>query len=287
MPQLRSLLRQLQAQATVPLEIAVDEEPGRRVARLAGLIATPPSARELGRLPTSQVYSDGLQVGRQLAALGVTTDLAPVLDITGASATSVIGDRSFGDDPDTVGRAGIAFEQGLAAGGVSTVGKHFPGHGATTTDSHQGLPVIDASVSRLASWDLLPFERAVRQGLPAVMIGHLLIRQVDPRLPASLSPTVIGELLRGRLGFQKLAVSDALEMGAIAQSWDLTTAAELALRAGLDQLLIWQRYDLVPAVIDRLAEAVQAGRLPRARVREAFLRVEQFKGQHRWDGCAG
>jgi beta-N-acetylhexosaminidase len=285
LPQLRRLLDQLQARADVPLEIAVDEEPGR-VARLAGLIPGAPSARELGRLPTSTVYAYGLRIGRGLAGAGITTDLAPVLDVTGAGRLSVIGDRSFGDDPDTVSRAGIAFEKGLTAGGVTTVGKHFPGHGRTTIDSHRVLPVVDVSVSRLTTWDLRPFARAVDHGLPGVMVGHLLIRRLDPRLPASLSPAVVGRLLRGQLGFRGLAVTDALEMGAIQASWDLPTAAELAVRAGIDQVLISERDDLVPAVVDRLTDAVEAGRLSRARVREAFLRVERFKGQHRWDRCA-
>ena len=285
LPQLRRLLDQLQARADVPLEIAVDEEPGR-VARLAGLIPGAPPARELGDLPTSTVYAYGLRIGRGLAGAGITTDLAPVLDVTGAGRLSVIGDRSFGDDPDTVSRAGIAFEKGLTAGGVSTVGKHFPGHGRTAIDSHRVLPVVDVPVSRLTAWDLRPFARAVDDGLPGVMVGHLLIRRLDPRLPASLSPAGVGQLLRGQLGFRGLAVTDALEMGAIQASWDLPTAAELAVRAGIDQVLISERDDLVPAVVDRLTGAVEAGRLSRARVREAFLRVERFKGQHRWDHCA-
>jgi beta-N-acetylhexosaminidase len=284
--QLRTLLEGVQARAAVPLEIAVDEEPGR-VARLAGLIGGAPTARELGKYPAARVYAQGLRIGRRLATLGVTTDLAPILDVTDAAGSSVIGDRSFGDDPEVVSRAGIAFERGLVAGGVGAVGKHFPGHGATTTDSHLTLPVVDAPIERLAARDLKPFALATKSGLPAVMVGHLLIRRLDPRLPASLSPVIVGDLLRGQLGFGGLAVSDALEMGAIARSWSLPTAAELALRAGLDQLLIWRRWDLVPQVIDRLERAVLTGRLPRARIEEAFRRVEQFKGQHRWDGCGG
>jgi Glycosyl hydrolase family 3 N terminal domain len=210
--QVRSLLRALRSRAEIPLEVAVDQEPGLRVARLAGIVRGAPAARRLGRLPSGRVYRYGLAMGRDLAALGITTDLAPVLDVTGARGDGVIGDRSFGADPATVSRAGVAFMRGLAAGGVATVGKHFPGHGATTVDSHLRLPVVAATPDRLASWDLLPFRAAIRTGLPAVMVGHLVVRGLDGHAPATLSRAVIGGLLRKRLGFDGLVVSDALEM---------------------------------------------------------------------------
>ena len=119
--------------------------------------------------------------------------------------------------------------RGLAAGGVAPVGKHFPGHGATTVDSHQRLPVVAASMARLHAHDLAPFRAAIRSGLDAVMVGHLVVRAVDPRTPATLSPAVVGDLLRERMGFGGLVVSDALEMGAIATTVTLPVAAERAL----------------------------------------------------------
>jgi beta-N-acetylhexosaminidase len=282
--QVRSLLRALRSRAEIPLEVAVDQEPGLRVARLAGIVRGAPAARRLGRLPSGRVYRYGLAMGRDLAALGITTDLAPVLDVTGARGGGVIGDRSFGADPATVSRAGVAFMRGLAAGGVATVGKHFPGHGATTVDSHLRLPVVAATPDRLASWDLLPFRAAIRTGLPAVMVGHLVVRGLDGHAPATLSRAVIGGLLRKRLGFDGLVVSDALEMGAIAAAWPLPVAAERALAAGVDQLLL-SDHTRVDAVLDRLAGSVAAGRLSRTRVREAFLHVERFKRVRRWASC--
>ncbi len=283
--QVRSLLRHLQASAAIPLEIAVDEEPGR-IARLAGLVAAAPPARQLGRLSPARIFRYGLQIGHDLAALGVTTDLAPVLDITNAAPNSVIGDRSFGGDPISVSRTAIAFMLGLTQGGVTTVGKHFPGHGESVVDSHRALPVVDVTTSRLEGWDLAPYKAAIKDGLPAVMVGHLLIRQLDPQRPASLSPMVVQSLLRERLSFGGLVVSDALEMDAIAQSWPLATAAELAIEAGVDQVIVWRDYQQIPQVIDRLENAVRGGRLSLDRVREAFLHVQQFKRQHAWDNCA-
>ena len=282
--QVRALLADLKGRAEIPLEVAVDQEPGTRVARLAGIVRGSPSARELGRLPADQVRRYGLATGRDLAALGVTADLAPVLDVTGARWDGVIGDRSFGADPATVSRAAVAFQRGLAAGGVAPVGKHFPGHGATTVDSHRRLPVVDATMARLRARDLAPFRAAIGAGLDAVMVGHLIVRAVDPDTPATLSRAVVGGLLRDTMGFDGLVVSDALEMGAIAGTLSLPVAAERSLAAGVDQLTL-SGHTQVPAVLDQLAEAVAAGRLSRARVREAFLRVQRFKRVERWVGC--
>ena len=282
--QVRALVADLKRRAEIPLEVAVDQEPGTRVARLRGIVRASPSARELGRMPAGRVERYGRATGRDLAALGVTADLAPVLDVTGARWDGVIGDRSFGADPATVSRAAVAFLRGLAAGGVAPVGKHFPGHGATTVDSHQRLPVVPASMARLHAHDLAPFREAIRSGLDAVMVGHLVVRAVDPRTPATLSPAVVGGLLRERLGFGGLVVSDALEMGAIAGTVTIPVAAERAVAAGVDQLVL-SGHGAVPAVLAHLERAVGAGRLSKARVREAFLRVQAFKRVDRWAGC--
>jgi beta-N-acetylhexosaminidase len=282
--QVRALVRDLRRRAAIPLEVAVDQEPGRRVARLAGMVRATPSARELGRMPPERVYRYGLTLGRDLDGLGITADLAPVLDVTGARWDGVIGDRSFAADPAAASRAAVAFMRGLADGGVATVGKHFPGHGATTVDSHQRLPVVEGTPARLAARELVPFQAAIRGGLDAVMVGHLLVRGVDERAPATLSRPVIGGLLRDRLGFDGLVVSDALEMGAITATWPLPVAAERALAAGVDQLLL-SGHTQVTAVLDRLEQAVEAGRVPEARVREAFLRVQRFKRVARWSSC--
>ncbi|HSK37628.1 MAG TPA: glycoside hydrolase family 3 N-terminal domain-containing protein, partial [Actinomycetota bacterium] len=282
--QVRALVADLKGRARIPLEVAVDQEPGTRVARLAGIVRAAPSARELGRMPAERVERYGRATGRDLAALGITADLAPVLDVTGARWDGVIGDRSFGSDPATAGRAAVAYMRGLAAGGVAPVGKHFPGHGATTVDSHHRLPVVAASLARLHAHDLAPFRAAIRSGLDAIMVGHLVVRAVDPRTPATLSPAVVDGLLREQMGFGGLVVSDALEMGAIAGTVSLPVAAERAVAAGVDQLVL-SGHAAVPAVLGHLERAVAAGRLAEARVREAFLRVQRFKRTGRWAGC--
>jgi beta-N-acetylhexosaminidase len=236
-------------------------------------------------MPPDRVRRYGLALGRDLAGLGITADLAPVLDVTGARWDGVIGDRSFGADPAAASRAAVAFMRGLGDGGVAAVGKHFPGHGATTVDSHRRLPVVQATRARLAAWELAPFRAAIRTGLDGVMVGHLAVRAVDGRTPATLSRPVIGGLLRGSLGFDGLVVSDALEMGAITRSWPVPVAAERALAAGVDQLLLSDD-TRVTAVLDRLQQAVATGRLSQSRVREAFLRVQRFKRVARWASCS-
>ena len=283
--QIRALIAALQAAADVPLVVAVDEEPGR-VARLAqaGVLPETPTARALGTKPAAQVRATGKKIGTGLTSLGVTTDLAPVLDVTGAAADSVIGDRSFGASPAAVARAGVAFLQGLQDAGVTGVAKHFPGHGETVTDSHTDLPVVESSITQLRKRALPPFKAAIKAGVPAVMVGHLLVRAVDPYLPATLSSKVIGGLLRGELKFTGLVVADAMDMGAIASRWDLPVAVEKAIGAGID-LAILSGDTRIVEVIDHLEAAVKAGRLPPARVRDAFLRVERFKGLDRWAGC--
>ena len=282
--QVRALVADLKKRAEIPLEVAVDQEPGTRVARLAGIVRAAPSARQLGRMPAERVERYARATGQDLAALGITADLAPVLDVTGARWDGVIGDRSFGPAPGTAGRAAVAYLRGLAAGGVAPVGKHSPGHGATPVDSHPRLPVVAASLARLHAHHLAPFRAAIRSGLDAIMVGHLVVRAVDPRTPATLSPAVVDGLLRERMGFGGLVVSDALEMGAIAGTVPLPVAAERAVAAGIDQLVL-SGHAAVPAVLGHLERAVAAGRLAEARVNEAFLRVQRFKRTGRWAGC--
>ncbi len=282
--QVRALVADLQARAAVPLAIATDEEPGRigRLAR-AGIIAATPSARSLGTLPAATIEARARRIGRGMADLGLTVDLAPVLDVTGAAGGGVIGDRSFGADPAVVARAGVAFAEGLARAGIAAVGKHFPGHGETTVDSHSSLPIVTASVATLRRRALPPFEAAIGAGIPAIMLGHLRVDAIDPSYPTSLSAKTV-RLLREDLGFTGLVMTDDLYMGGITDRWDVPTAVELALRAGVDMVILSTSAG-VREVTASLVAAVEGGRLPEARLTDAFLRVQRFKGVDRWAAC--
>jgi beta-N-acetylhexosaminidase len=170
-------------------------------------------------------------------------------------ANPVIGDRSFGDDPEAVGRFACAFIAGLQGGGVAASAKHFPGHGDTEVDSHLELPVVDHGLSRLEDVELRPFRRAVEAGVATVMTAHVLVRELDDRLPATLSPRVVGELLRAKLGYRGVVVSDDLEMKAVAKSWRAGAASVLAARAGADLLLVCSSAE---AQVEALEELVRA-----------------------------
>lgn len=283
--QVRSFVAALQAKAEVPLAVAVDEESGR-VARFAtaGILPATPTARALGQHAAAFVRSTATSIGRGLRSLGVTVDLAPVLDVTDAEASGVIGDRSFGSDPARVARDGVAFAEGLAAAGVSAVGKHFPGHGETTVDSHTSLPLVSATRATLARRALPPFAAAVKAGIPAIMLGHLLVPSVDGNLPASLSPKVVA-MLRDDLGFDGLVMTDDLYMGALAAQWDVATAAVMAVDAGVDMVILSDGTGALDVAAE-LVSAVQGGRLEESRVTDAFLRVERFKNVTRWAACA-
>ncbi|MBP1705630.1 MAG: Beta-hexosaminidase [Chloroflexi bacterium] len=283
--QVASLVLGLQAEAPIPLAVAIDEEPGR-IGRLAkaAIIAGSPSARSLGKRTAKQVEATGRRIGSALADLGITVDLAPVLDVTGAAAGGVIGDRAFGSSPAVVSRAGVAFLAGLTKAGVAGVGKHFPGHGETTTDSHTDLPLVSASRRTLERRALPPFEAAIEAGIPAIMVGHLLVPALDATRPASLSRKVIDGLLRDDLGFDGVVMADDLNMGALDRYGELPERTELAIRAGVDLAIVLD-HRAVPDVIERLVESVEAGRLPESRLDEAFLRVARFKGLDDWAGC--
>jgi beta-N-acetylhexosaminidase len=287
--QLALLCEDIERQREPALPICVDHEGGRVQRFREGFTAIPPM-REVGRLwdrdrerGREAAHAIGYVIGAELGAVGVDFTFAPVLDLD-YGGSSVIGDRALHFDPTAVGALAAQLVRGLGAAGMAAVGKHFPGHGATTVDSHRLLPVVDASMARLDARDLAPFRAAIGAGLDAVMVAHLLVKAVDPGTPASLSPRVVGRLLRDRMGFDGLVVSDALEMGAIAGTLSVPAAAERSLAAGVDQLT-FSGHTQVPAVLDQLAGAVAAGRLSRDRVREAFLRVQRFKRVGRWAGC--
>src|SRR6478672_3319720 len=264
----------------LPLAVSVDEE-GGRVSRLSSLIGTQPSPRVLAQTKTpAEVHDIALQRGQAMRNLGVTIDFAPVVDTTTESDDEVIGDRSFGSDPAQVVDYAGAYAQGLRDAGVLPVLKHFPGHGHASGDSHES-GVVDPPLDALKADDLVPYQTLTTQAPVAVMVGHMQVPGLTGDDPASLSPAAYG-LLRsgdyGGLGFNGLVFSDDLSsMGAINQRFSVPEAVLRALQAGTD-VALWVTTDEVPAVLDRLEKAVDAGELPQARVDESVLRVATQKG---------
>jgi beta-N-acetylhexosaminidase len=236
-----------------PLIAAADQE-GGRVVRLREPLTVLPPMRAFGLAGDEALTRDaGALVGRELGALGFTLDFAPVLDLDTNPDSPVIGDRSFGSDPQAVSRHGLAFAAGLREGGVWPCAKHFPGHGDATVDSHLALPRVAHGADRLRALEMAPFAAwaAARPG--PIMTAHLLCPALDPGSPATMSAAILGGELRGRLGFDGPIVSDDLEMGAIAETGGAAIAAVRAMRAGVDGLLVCRSLQLRCDVIAALA----------------------------------
>ena len=260
--------------------VAVDEE-GGDVTRLEYLTGSSwPGNLALGHLDDVAVTEAvGAALAEQLLAAGVTVDVAPSVDVGSDPRNPVIGTRSFGADPDLVARHGAAMVAGLQAGGVVAVPKHFPGHGATTSDSHLGPALLDVDAATLRARDLPPFAAAIEAGALAVMTGHVLVPALDDA-PATLSAAHLVGLLRGELGFAGAVVTDALDMAAVARPHGIGGAAVRALAAGADVLLTGPGLgegggearldDTVAAIV----AAVQDGSLDRSRLEDAAARVD-------------
>ena len=257
--------------------VTADEE-GGSVTRLDAGTGSPwPGHAALGALDdVAATERVARGIGARARGLGVDVVLAPVADVASEPDNPVIGERSFGSDPALVGRHTAAFVRGLQGAGVAACAKHFPGHGATRTDSHLELPVVGADEATYRARDLAPFADAVAAGTRCVMTAHVVVAALDDR-PATLSPPVL-RLLRHELGFDGVIVCDALDMRAIP---DRRQGAVDALVAGVDLLCIGNPvfpdpYDGEPAareVIDAVVTAVREGRLPGARLEEASARV--------------
>ena len=260
------------APSELPPIVGVDQE-GGRVARLpAPFFALPPMAR-LGQLDDPDLtFRLARTVGVQLRALGFSLDFAPVLDVGSNPDNPVIGDRSFGPTPELVVRHGLAFARGLAHGGVGACGKHFPGHGDTSRDSHLELPFVEHDLARLRALELVPFAAAAAAGLPALMSAHVVFRALDAERPATLSPALCTELLRRELGFCGVLFSDDLEMGAIGQGFGIEQAAIQAVAAGCDLLLICRDEALQERAHAALVRQAEQDARFAARCREAVGR---------------
>lgn len=268
-------LAQVQQVARIPVSVAIDEE-GGRVQRIDELDGPVPSARVMARtMSVDQVRELGRTRGRAMNARGVTVDYGPDTDVSDQPDRSVIGDRSFSNDPEIVRGYAMAFAAGLEESGVQPVLKHFPGHGHSDGDSHKGL-VKTPPLADLRKLDLVPYERITEYGRAGVMVGHLQVPDLTGDAPASLSPAAY-QLLRKDYAFAGPIITDDLgAMKAVSDRYDLPDAVLIALQSGADQAL-WSSGDRVNEVLDKLENAVTTGKLPDAQVRDSATRVLSAK----------
>ena len=288
-------LNALQQRSPLPLLVGADFENGGPGMRISGAYALPsmlpqgggtafPPTMAFGAIGDERfAYEYGRITAREARAVGVHVIFSPVLDVNSNPDNPVISTRSFGADPEAVARLGAAFIRGARAGGALTTAKHFPGHGDTSVDSHLGLPVVEGNRERLDSLELLPFRRAIAEGVDAVMTAHVQMPGIlGPQSPpATLSPEILTGLLREELGFDGLLFTDALTMGAITDGYGMGEASVRSLEAGADVLLSPKD---VPAAIDAVVAAVESGRVSRERVEASVRRILEMKarlGLHR------
>lgn len=288
--QISTLTRDLQAAARdaghrYPLLIAVDQENGL-VQRLGDAITCLPGAMALGATRSEELTCAVAEAtGRELRALGINMNLAPVADVNSNPANPVIGVRSFGEDPDLVSRLTAAAVRGYRASNVINTLKHFPGHGDTAVDSHLAMPVLPHALERLERVELAPFRAGIAAGADTVMLAHMRLLRLAPDdgLPASLSPAVT-HFLRESLGFTGAVMTDCLEMDAITKTTGAAQGAVLALRAGVDIALISHTIEAQRAAIERARAAVASGELTVDTVRRAAERVRRLKSERlSWD----
>jgi beta-N-acetylhexosaminidase len=269
----------------LPLWVAVDQE-GGRVARLRAPFTEWPPMATLGRSGDEKLaYRFAAALAEELKVVGVTLDYAPVLDIHTNPQNPVIGDRALGEDAETVARLGAAVIRGLQKNGVAACGKHFPGHGDTSVDSHLALPVVEHPPDRIRRVECVPFREAIRNDVAFMMTAHILVPALDEQKPATLSSTIVQRMLRDELGFEGVILSDDLEMKALADSYTVPEAAVQAIAAGCDSVLVCrhlssersQDAEVQAAVLEALVHAVEDGRIPYQRAEDALSRNRRAK----------
>ncbi len=276
------LTNALQGMADVPLLIAADLERGLGN-QVEGATLFPP-LMSIGATGSEDLaYAMGRVTAVEARAVGIHMTYAPVVDVNNNPENPIINVRSFGEDPKQVARLAAAFIRGCQENGLIATAKHFPGHGDTDLDSHSVLPVIKGDRDRLEQVELFPFAAAVEAGVKAVMSAHLRLPTLDstPGVPATLSRPILTDVLRGRLGFRGLIVSDALEMGGITRLYSSAEAAVMAVQAGVDMLLLPPETE---EVIQALIRAVETGRIRSSRINSAVRRILEVKaglGLHR------
>ncbi|MFJ9788047.1 glycoside hydrolase family 3 protein [Streptomyces globosus] len=267
--------------AGIPLLLSVDQEHGA-VARIGKPATLFPGAMALGartgRTPAAAEARRAARIaGTELAAMGIRQDYAPVADVNTNPANPVIGVRSFGSDPQAVAALVAAQVRGYQGAGIAATAKHFPGHGDTETDSHVGLPVMRHTRAQWEEWDEPPFRAAVEAGVDAVMTAHIVFPALDPSGdPATLSRPIVTGMLRERLGFRGVVVTDALDMAGVRQKYGDDRVPVLALKAGCDQLL--NPPDLGLA-FRSVVQAVESGELTQTRIAESVLRILELKAR--------
>jgi len=262
----------------IPLWVSVDQE-GGRVARLKAPFTIWPPMVTLGRSGDEQLAARFARaLATELKAVGISLDYTPVLDIRTNPSNTVIGDRALAERAEDVARLGRTIVEALQREGIAACGKHFPGHGDTSTDSHFELPLIEHPPDRLEAVEFVPFRAAIEADVAAIMTAHILVPALDERHPATLSRTIVDGMLKKKLGFEGLVLSDDLEMKAISSRFGAAEATVASIGAGCDAVLLCgTAQEPQAAALEAIIHAVEQGTLPLQRVEDALARHRRVK----------
>ncbi|QGM32272.1 beta-N-acetylhexosaminidase [Bacillus sp. N3536] len=280
--QIVTLLNSIKAenmQHQYPLFLGIDQEGGRvtRIPELNNL----PTNKQIGKKDNPALaFQLGELLGKQLNAFGFNLDFAPVLDVDSNPNNPVIGDRSFGSDPNLVSELGISTMKGLQSENVISVIKHFPGHGDTEVDSHIELPIVSKNMKELQALEFIPFQNALKSGADVVMIGHILLPEIDANKPSSISNVVITKILREQLKYEGVVMTDDMTMKAILDNYEIGEAAVEAVKAGNDIVLIAHDYEKVQRAIQAILEAVQNEEIKVEQIDRSVERILQLKEKY-------
>lgn len=280
--QLHKLICDLQATAAksptrFPLFISVDQE-GGRVARLTKPYTKFPPFCCIGNAQSeSLAYRFGQALATELADTGINMDYAPVLDVHTNPDNPIIGDRAISSDPQMVVRMAHAFIKAFNDTGVLPVGKHFPGHGDTHVDSHLDLPTVDRDAKTLEAVELVPFQKTIERGLNFIMTAHVIYTAWDEKLPATFSKIILQDILRKKLGFEGVILSDDLEMKAVEKHYEFESLPRMGVEAGLDMFMICNNVDKVRALHEQMVKDVESETIAIEPLKQSVERILAVK----------
>ena len=256
------------------LLVTVDQEGGRINRIREGVTILPPAAEIR---TTKEAYKRGQIMAGELLPLGINLNLAPVVDVSNGSGKNVIGNRSFGSDPRRTARLSAAMIRGMQDNGLAACAKHFPGHGATGKNSHQCLPRVRLSLSQWRKNHMPPFKKAIESGVSCIMVGHIMYPVMDKMFPASLSGKIITGILRKKMGFAGVIITDDLGMGAITKHYQPGEAAVMAIEAGADMVMECHSKSRQEMIRKALSRALGEGRITKQRIMESLARIKKLK----------
>ena len=273
-------LKDLNKENKIPLFISIDQE-GGRVNRMPKEIENLPAPNKIAKIGDEELTKQGAEVlGQILEKSGYNLNFAPVLDLKRFGDNHSIGDRSFGSDKEIVAKNGVAVMKELQEQGIIPVIKHFPGHGATTKDSHYMLPIINKKIQELEKEDMYPFEQAIKNGADAILVGHLLIRGATGIFPASLSRKFISRYLRKKYKYNGLVITDDLRMRAIRLLYGPDLAVKKAFQAGNDVIVFRYKQDEEKRVIENIIKLAKKGKIRESRINKSVQRIIKLKEKY-------